>query len=254
MLLPFRDHNPSRRKPYVTYLLIAANILIFLAYWPLFNEDWRLYLFFQDWALIPVRLVNGQGYLGLVTSMFLHGGILHLAGNMLFLYIFGDNLEDTLGHLPFLAFYLVCGAGAGFTHLVMDPHSGIPLVGASGAVAGVMAGYLLLFPRARVDLFLFLIIIIRTFSLRAWIVIPGWLGIQVYYVITVGNSGSVAYWAHIGGFALGAAIVLPVWLRLGGTRFWSHSGGQPRHQESGQSSGSRIPTVVRRRRSGNRRI
>ena len=152
-MFPIRDHNPSERTPYVTYALLAANILIFISYWPLqTNYPEHLGAFWDAWAMRPVEITRGIDLHTLVTSMFLHGGWMHLAGNMLFLYIFGDNLEDQLGHVPFLLFYLACGVLADLGQIIADPDSPIPNVGASGAIAGVMGGYLLLFPKAKVDI------------------------------------------------------------------------------------------------------
>ena len=112
-MFPIRDHNPSRRAPFVTLTLLAANILIFVGYWAILSDPRATQAFFNDWALIPAALSQGDGWHGVFTSMFLHGGIMHLAGNMLFLWIFGDNLEDVLGHVGFLLFYLASGVAAG---------------------------------------------------------------------------------------------------------------------------------------------
>ena len=139
MFFPIRDHNPSSRIPFVTYALLAANILIFISYLGLFSDPRALGEFYQTWGLVPAKLSQGGGYHGLITSMFLHGGIWHLVGNMLFLWVFGDNVEDAMGHIKFLLFYLACGVFAGLTHAWIDPTSEIPLIGASGAVAGVIA-------------------------------------------------------------------------------------------------------------------
>ena len=165
-MFPIRDHNPSLSTPVVTYALIAINILVFLTYLPMLGDEARLTAFFGRWALIPARLSAGEGTLTLITSMFLHGGLLHIAGNMLFLWIFGDNLEDAFGHVKFLAFYLACGVVAALAQVVPDPGSRVPMVGASGAIAGVMGGYLLLFPRARVDVMVILVVILRMIALR----------------------------------------------------------------------------------------
>ena len=170
-MFPIRDHNPSGRTPYVTYALIATNIVIFLNYWPLFTDERALAAFFFDWALIPALVTEGHGLGGLVTSMFLHGGLAHLAGNMLFLFIFGDNIEDELGHARFAGFYIACGVIAALVHYVSEPFSPIPTVGASGAIAGVMGGYLLLFPRARVDIFIFLVIFFKVLPIPAWVLL-----------------------------------------------------------------------------------
>ena len=156
-MFPIRDHNPSGQTPFVTYALVAINILVFLGYFTTLSE-WQLGDFFMTWGLIPARFMSGDGWETLLTSMFLHGGWMHLAGNMLFLWIFGDNLEEEMGHLGFLLFYLACGAAAGLAQVLPDPGSPVPMVGASGAIAGVMGGYLLLFPKAKVDvLFIFII-------------------------------------------------------------------------------------------------
>lgn len=215
-MLPIRDHNPSRHPAYVTWVLIAANIGIFLSYWPLFQDEVALNAFFGRYALFPAAVtVNGE-FGGLISSMFLHGGLMHLAGNMLFLWIFGDNLEDEMGHIGFLVFYLAAGVAAGLTHVVADPGSDVPTVGASGAIAGVMGGYLLLFPRAKLDILLILIIFFRIFPVPAWVMLGIWFGLQL-----VGGFGAqtdtdgVAYWAHAGGFLAGLVLALPIFLRLG---------------------------------------
>lgn len=135
-MFPIRDHNPSGRTPYVTYALIALNTVVFLSYVSLFGDPRALNLLFYDWAILPARIAQGDGYTTLLTSMFLHGGFMHLAGNMLFLWIFGDNLEDEMGHIGFLVFYLICGLGAGYVHVLSGPNSMVPTVGASGAIAG----------------------------------------------------------------------------------------------------------------------
>ena len=164
-MFPIRDHNPSGRTPYVVYALLAANILIFLSYAGLMDDGPRIGRLFFDYAIIPARVSDGVGLETLVTSMFLHGGWMHLAGNMLFLWIFGDNLEDEMGHLPFLLFYMAAGIGAGLIHVITGPESQVPTVGASGAIAGVMGGYLLLFPKARVDILLILVVYFRVFTI-----------------------------------------------------------------------------------------
>ncbi len=128
-MFPIRDHNPSGRTPYVTYVLIGLNVLVFLSYLGLFNNPRALSMLFFDWGILPARISQGDGYETLFTSMFLHAGFMHLAGNMLFLWIFGDNLEDEMGPVGFLIFYLICGLGAGYVHVLpgsdsMGPHRG----------------------------------------------------------------------------------------------------------------------------------
>lgn len=248
-MLPIRDHNPSGRVPYVTYGLMAANILAYLSYAALMDQPRLIAPILFDYALIPARIGAGEGYSTFLTSMFMHGGWMHLAGNMLFLWIFGDNLEDAFGHLPFLGFYLLCGVLASVAHVASAPDSVVPLVGASGAIAGVMGGYLLLFPKARVDILFIFIVYFRVFSVSAWIVLAVWFGIQLVNG-TAGDAsgGGVAYWAHAGGFLAGLALSIPYWWRLGGPVFWDRTEGQPPHPPQRIPTHiSRIPVVKRRR-------
>jgi len=248
-MLPIRDHNPSGRTPFVTYGLMAANIAVFLLVLLPVQEPWRLNAIYMDYAILPAAITQGFAYQTLVTSMFLHAGLAHLGGNMLFLWIYGDNLEDQMGHLPFLLFYLVAGVAAGLIHVAAAPFSEVPTVGASGAIAGVMGGYLLLFPRARIDILLILIVYIRVFPIPAWIVLMVWFGMQ--FVGGIGSdpdAGGVAYWAHAGGFAAGLLLTIPVWMRLGGPRFWVATDYHPPHPEARYTlTSSRIPKVGRRR-------
>ncbi|NCQ25503.1 MAG: rhomboid family intramembrane serine protease [Rhodobacteraceae bacterium CG17_big_fil_post_rev_8_21_14_2_50_63_15] len=248
-MFPIRDHNPSGRTPYVTYALIALNVAIFLGYWTLFADDRALQHFFDDYAMTPAKVTLTGDYAGLVTSMFLHGGLLHLGGNMLFLWIFGDNLEDRMGHLPYLAFYLACGIAAALAHVLAGPMSQVPTVGASGAIAGVMGGYLLLFPRARVDILLIFIIFFRIITIPAALMLALWFGIQIFAGLASDpDSGGVAYWAHAGGFVVGIVLTLPVFLRLGGARFWQVTHGLPPNPEADYSyRRTSIPNVKRRR-------
>ena len=247
-MFPIRDHNPSNRTPFVVYILMAANILIFLSYVGM-TEDARLInQIYLDYAVIPARISDGIAFETLVTSMFLHDGWMHLAGNVLFLWIFGDNLEDEMGHLPFLLFYLLSGIGAGLIHVVSAPGSGVPTIGASGAIAGVMGGYLLLFPKARVDILLILIIYFRIFTIPAYVMLVVWLGLQFLGSLSSNpDQGGVAYWAHTGGFLVGLVLCIPLWFRRGGFGFWNQTHGHPPHPERNYKlSHSRIPRVPRR--------
>lgn len=247
-MFPIRDHNPSGRKPIVTWLLIAMNIGIFLSYYPMGTED-SINEFFYTYGLIPAYLKGGYAYGTLISHMFLHGGWLHLAGNMLFLQIFGDNLEDELGHVGFLVFYLVCGLAAASAQIMLGLNSGVPMVGASGAIAGVMGGYLLLYPKAKVDVLFIFVIFFKVFSIRAWIVLLVWFAIQFFNGYTLVTSGDgVAYWAHVGGFVAGLLITSVIWLRKGGKSYWSANLGQPPHPEARYTpSRSHIPRVPRRK-------
>ena len=246
-MFPIRDHNPSGRTPYVTYVLMAANIIAFLGYLGVMGDTRALWQFFSEWGIIPARITHGQGYYTLFTSIFLHAGFWHLAGNMLFLWIFGDNLEDEMGHGPFLAFYLACGVGAGLIHVLTGPDSVVPTVGASGAIAGVLGGYLLLFPKARIDLLIIVLVFFRVFPIPAWVMLGLWFGIQVLGSIgSDPDAGGVAYWAHTGGFAVGLALTLPLFLRRGGLAFWNKTQGHPPHPDAEYKfDRSRIPKVPR---------
>ncbi|PWE33303.1 rhomboid family intramembrane serine protease [Maritimibacter sp. 55A14] len=249
-MIPIRDHNPSLTTPWVTWGLIAANVLVFLSYWPLFNDPPALMRFFHDWALMPARVSRGEAYHGLVTSMFLHGGLLHIAGNMLFLWIFGDNLEDMFGHAGFLAFYLASGVAAALAQYATAPFTTAPMVGASGAVAGVMGGYLLLYPRARVDVLIVIFFYVRILALPAWVMLGIWFAFQLISGLGATDAtGGVAYWAHAGGFLVGLGLTLPVWIAHGGPRFWAAGAGAPPWPEARYRVGhTHIPRVPRRRR------
>lgn len=246
-MFPIRDHNPSGCTPYVTYALIAVNSAIFLSYWSLFNDPPALNAFYFEYALIPAMVSHGDGFAGLFTSMFLHGGVMHLLGNMLFLWIFGDNMEDEMGHLGFLVFYVASGLLAGLAHVVFAPGSVVPTVGASGAIAGVMGGYLLLFPRAKVDILLIIIIFFRVFTLPAYILLAIWFVLQFFGGLGANpETGGVAYWAHAGGFVAGIVLTFPLFLKLGGPRFWHENDFQPPHPEA-RYERSNVPTIRRRR-------
>ena len=247
-MFPIRDHNPSGQSPVIVWTLIAVNLTVFLTYWVLITSESELNWFFYYWGLVPADLMAGQRSATLLTSMFLHGGWMHLAGNMWFLWIFGDNLEDELGHLRFLAFYLASGLMAAGLQIAIAPGSQIPMVGASGAIAGVMGGYLLLFPRARVDVLIVIVIFFRVISIPAWAVLGVWLGVQLFSgAATPTQSGGVAYWAHIGGFLGGGLLTLPALLRRGGSRFWQQTEGHPQHPVAEyRLRDTAIPRVPRR--------
>ena len=214
-MIPLRDDNPTQTFPSVTITLIAINTLVYLLQTTM-PADAQL-TFLYRFGAIPRALINladpfpGDGippYLTVITSMFVHGGFLHLAGNMLFLWIFGNNIEDVLGHVLFIFFYFGCGAVAAFSHILTNPDSIQPMVGASGAIAGVMGGYLVLFPRARV-LTLFLIIF---YPLLIWI--PAVVVLGLWFLLQFLNAGAgtdVAWTAHVGGFICGmiAIKILP---------------------------------------------
>lgn len=244
-MFPFRDHNPSERTPYVTWGLLGLNIGIFVSYSVMFPDDRLLAHFYNDWGLVPANATPAT----FITSMFLHGGIMHLAGNMLFLWVFGDNMEDQMGHVGFLIFYILGGLAAALAQFFADPSSQVPMIGASGAIAGVMGGYLLMFPRARVDVLIILIIIFRIIPVPAYIVLGAWFGIQIFQgSMTPSNQGGVAYWAHAGGFVAGLLMTYPIWQKRGGTAFWRRTDGHPPHPEAEYKMvRTTVPSVRRRR-------
>ncbi|HYC89413.1 MAG TPA: rhomboid family intramembrane serine protease [Thermoanaerobaculia bacterium] len=213
-MIPLRDDNPRRTFPIVTYLLVALNVLAFA---------WELSLGQQlDRALFNIAFIPARYWLPghwvfdlmtIVTSMFLHGGLMHIGSNMLYLWIFGDNVEDRLGHFRYLLFYLLCGFLATFAHAVFSPGSRIPAIGASGAIAGVLGAYLILYPHARVMTLIpiFFLITIRQlpaiFILGFWFVLQLFSGVGSLGVPDAQDMGGVAYFAHIGGFVAGMALI-----------------------------------------------
>lgn len=247
-MFPIRDHNPSDRTPWVVYALIAANVIAFLLELPFLDHPQTADSFFRDWAMIPAAVTQDGEVHGIFTSMFLHAGLMHLAGNMLFLWIFGDNMEDQLGHLGFLIFYLAGGVAAALAHIASAPDSVVPTVGASGAIGAVLGGYLLLFPKARVDILIIFVVFFRVFTIPAFIMLGLWFAMQIFSgVSTPADGGGVAYWAHAGGFIAGIAFALPVWLRRGARAYWQRTEGHPPHPETRYST-SNIPVIRRRRK------
>jgi membrane associated rhomboid family serine protease len=224
-VIPLRDDQPSHVRPVVTTALIAINVLVFV--YELMLGD-RLEPFLMQAAFVPAKLFGGGGSPGgdlqvdnALLSMLLHGGWAHIGGNMLFLWIFGDNVEDRLGHVRFLIFYLACGYAAAYAHGFANPHSPMPAVGASGAIAGVLGAYLYLYPRARVLTLVTIGFYATTRLIPAFFYLPIWFLLQlVSGVASIARTnadpqtGGVAFWAHIGGFVAGPVVLL----LLGGRR------------------------------------
>jgi membrane associated rhomboid family serine protease len=218
MFVPLKDDNPLRliRFQYVVLAIIAVNVAVYFITGPLMGDEALLWVE-TGFGVVPSELLDLQRIanplfnpvsepLTLFTYQFLHGGWLHLLANMAFLWVFADNVEDVFGHFGFALFYLMCGIVAALTHVYMLPNSHEPLIGASGAVSGVLAAYLLLYPRARVWILLFFYI---PFKIPAWIVLGGWIILQVASLYsTEPDAQSVAWWAHIGGFAVGLVFTL----------------------------------------------
>ena len=205
-MIPIRDINPTRRFPLVTVGIIVLNILVF-AFEFLLPVD-TLEALVSTWGLTPYRLANLEtlAFVTVFTSMFLHSGFTHLIGNMLYLWIFGDNIEAALGSSRFVLFYLLCGIGAAVGQILVAPRSTIPMVGASGAISGIMGGYLFLYPRAEVETLVFLGYFIRLIKLPTTVVLGSWIVLQLFSgVMSLGMqaAGGVAWFAHVGGFAFG---------------------------------------------------
>ena len=208
-MIPLRDVIPSRTRPGVTIGLIAVNVLVYLFQATLSERTAESFV--HTFAVVPAHF----SLVDVFTSMFVHASVAHLAGNLLFLWIFGDNVEDRLGHGRFAVFYLVCGFVAAFAQTALYPDSLIPMVGASGAIAGVMGAYLVLYPHSRVLMFFPLPPILfelpAVFFLGFWFVMQFLSGISTLPVFQAGNlSGGVAFWAHVAGFACGLALVIPM--------------------------------------------
>ncbi|MBS1252785.1 MAG: Rhomboid protease GluP [Anaerolineales bacterium] len=211
-MMPIRDINPTYRSPFVTVALIGLNTAVYLVQL-LFQTTGQLDQFLYRFAVIPYELTHGvdlAAFLSVFTAMFMHGGLFHLFGNMLYLWIFGNNIEDAMGHIRFLVFYLLCGIAATGAQVAVNPTSRIPNVGASGAIAGVLGAYLLMHPRAKVETLLWLGYFIRIVRLPAVVVLSFWIVIQFFQgVVSLGmpQMGGVAWFAHIGGFVAGLVLV-----------------------------------------------
>ncbi len=217
-MIPLRDDQPRFSTPFVTYFLIGLNSVIFLFESALTPESFKTLLY--QFGMISAHItgyLSGSGRLGLaavllpaLTSMFLHGSWMHVIGNMWFLWIFGDNIEDHLGHFTYLVFYLASGIGAAFAQVILNPHSIVPTVGASGAIAGVLGAYFVLYPRARV---LIWFPIFFMFYLPAWVTLGYWFAMQFLSGAATSlasyseTQGGVAFWAHVGGFVAGIVLI-----------------------------------------------
>lgn len=226
-MFPLRDENPTDTTPFVTVLIIAVNVLVWLGVEGAGANAHLLHQAVCAYGTIPAELTGATGgfkgvqlapgyvcqfggltWATLFTSMFLHGSWLHLIGNMWFLWIFGNNIEDSMGHLRYVVFYLLTGLLAGGAHVLSATSSVIPTIGASGAISGVMGAYILLYPRVRIYTLIFFFLFVRIFAIPAWIVLLEWLLIQVLSgATTPAAGGGVAFWAHVGGFAAGVLLI-----------------------------------------------
>lgn len=215
-MIPLKDDNPSRLTPFVNYALIAACVLVFLWQMTLGPQGGQMAVYAL--GVIPAVLLGDAElpsdvamvgpWATVITSMFLHGGILHLLGNMLYLWIFGDNVEDSMGHVRFIVFYVLCGIAAVFAQALPDPSSQVPMIGASGAISGVLGAYLLLFPHARILVLIPLGFIMHSTRLPAMWVLLLWFGLQfLSSAMQQAGGGGVAFRAHIGGFIAGLVLI-----------------------------------------------
>jgi membrane associated rhomboid family serine protease len=215
-VFPFADENPTNKIPIFNWLIIFICSITFLKY--IFEYNYVQEQLFVSFGMIPAVLFGYSelstqlqiipAYMTIITSMFLHGGWMHLIGNMMYLYIFGDNIEDKLGKAKFLVFYLITGTIAALTQALLDPSSTIPMIGASGAIAGILGGYLVIYPKANIKVFFWFIIFFKVFRIRAFIVLVGWILIQFFsFSGEELSTGGVAYGAHIGGFVSGAILI-----------------------------------------------
>lgn len=210
-MFPIRDNIPSRSWPLVSVALIVANFYFF--YQELILSDAALVRFMHAWGLVPAEFTAALArapldvatYLPLVTNLFLHGGWMHIIGNMWYLWIFGDNVEDCLGKLRFIFFYLLCGVAANLAQLAVDPGSTVPTIGASGAISGVLGAYLMLYPRARIATLIPLFPFFPVLQIPALLFLPLWFFLQLQQgAISLFMAGTnIAWWAHIGGFVAG---------------------------------------------------
>ncbi|HEY3295898.1 MAG TPA: rhomboid family intramembrane serine protease [bacterium] len=214
-MIPIRDELPTTRKPFVTVGLIVINCVVFL--WQIVQPAPVQENIVFTFGAVPAQLMADfqqlpqfpAHWFTLISSMFLHGGFLHLAGNMLYLWIFGNNVEDYLGHFRFTLFYFACGIVAALTHAVSDVLSTVPMIGASGAISGVLGAYLLLYPKARVVLLIWFFFFLRFVRVPAFVVLGFWFVMQLSGILSspINQAGGVALWAHVGGFIFGFAVV-----------------------------------------------
>lgn len=233
-MIPLSDENPTLHKPVMTWALLAAMFAVFIVVQGAGFDQIKLATTICNWGMVPGELTH-RARLGVgvpiapglacvvdnspiniftpLTSMFLHGGWMHILGNALFFWVFGNNIEDSMGPGRFLAFYLICGLAAAGTHIAMNPGSPVPTVGASGAISGVLGAYLVLYPRVRVNMLFIFIIIIRIIPVPAWIVLIWWFFVQVISAlpqlsqVNPDVSSGVAVWAHVGGFITGMILI-----------------------------------------------
>lgn len=217
---PFKDDNPTKRKPFIAYLIIFLCCLIYLFQFSLSSADG--YSLIKVFGATPYLLSNQlfNYWYSALSSMFLHGSLMHLLGNLIYLWIFGDNIEDEFGKFNFIIFYILCGIGAVIAQILLDSQSNVPMIGASGAIAGLLGSYIVLYPKAKIFVFAWIVIFVRIIQVPAFIVIGIWISLQFMNVFDQGSSG-IAYSAHIGGFLTG--LILTPFFKKSSTKIFTET-------------------------------
>ena len=215
-MIPLKDDNPTLKKPYITYFIITICVFIYLIQFT--SETYKSGQFFYSYGLIPSVLMGQNqlpndlyavpAYITIFSSMFIHGGFMHLIGNMLYMWIFADNIEENLGHKKFLVFYLLCGVGAAMSQVLTDTNSQIPMVGASGAIGGILGAYLVNYPNAKVLVLIPFGFFSQLIKIKALYVLALWFVLQFFNSAMSSSQGGIAYAAHIGGFISGVILIL----------------------------------------------
>ena len=217
---PFKDDNPTKSTPIMSFIIIGICCLVYLFQSSL-SQNQEIFLI-KNYGATPILLTN-QTFIywySSISSMFLHGSLMHLGGNLLYLWIFGDNVEDEFGRFNFILFYILCGVGAVIAQILFNTESNVPMIGASGAIAGTLGAYIVLYPRAKIFVFAWVVIFVKILKIPAFIVISVWIGLQVMNVFDQGVSG-VAYSAHVGGFICG--VILTPFFKKKDTKIFGHN-------------------------------
>ena len=217
---PFKDDNPTKSTPIISFIIIGICCLVYLFQSSL-SQNQEIFLI-KNYGATPILLTN-QTFIywySSISSMFLHGSLMHLGGNLLYLWIFGDNVEDEFGRFNFILFYILCGVGAVIAQILFNTESNVPMIGASGAIAGTLGAYIVLYPRAKIFVFAWVVIFVKILKIPAFIVIGVWIGLQIMNVFDQGVSG-VAYSAHVGGFICG--VILTPLFKKKDTKIFGHN-------------------------------
>ena len=217
---PFKDDNPTKSTPIISFIIIGICCLVYLFQSSL-SQNQEIFLI-KNYGATPILLTN-QTFIywySSISSMFLHGSLMHLGGNLLYLWIFGDNVEDEFGRFNFILFYILCGVGAVIAQILFNTESNVPMIGASGAIAGTLGAYIVLYPRAKIFVFAWVVIFVKILKIPAFIVIGIWIGLQIMNVFDQGVSG-VAYSAHVGGFICG--VILTPLFKKKDTKIFGHN-------------------------------